>query len=81
MAVVMARLDRLDATTHSLVTRCAPCTAGTTASRMAERLEGANREAPSLTTSNALSGLAAHKTIHTADAVIDLIAAPQRADA
>lgn len=47
MTVVMARLDRLDATTHSLVTevRAMHSRHGRVAKRV-ERLEDANREAP-----------------------------------
>ncbi|MGH6899787.1 MAG: hypothetical protein ACREJ5_25090 [Geminicoccaceae bacterium] len=48
MTVGMARLDRIDATTHSLVTevRAMPSRHDRVAKRV-ERLEDANRDAPS----------------------------------
>jgi hypothetical protein len=47
MVVVMARLDRLDATTHSLVTEVrAMHSRHERVARRVERLEEANRDAP-----------------------------------
>jgi hypothetical protein len=47
MTVVMARLDRLDTTTHSLVTEVRAMHSRHDRAKRVERLEGASREAPS----------------------------------